>query len=538
MARAPLVVRCPACNAKTKVDAEKADRPSITCPRCKSLVVLANARPLVDRKDADEDEGNGARRGSPEPAASRSPRRGTPDASRGPTEFEYPDFFSRWKSLLVWFTVLIAIGVCGYIIYTMQTAAPNENPSAQFMDNLREQHHVLKEFLSTLEKKQTGPESLAVLSQIKDNKGKMEYMENARRRFGSPAEADAKEAESFQQKIAELQLKVNEIEQKFTDFVKAKAPNLPLQSNNETLTGTKNSSNLPEPPRVIDDVSILMNLPGITRAQVTDAMLLRLGSLADNKTGKAKAYMAGDLVSVAITPVEDPAKFASRIDFGQVSWYSRKDRGITIVTDFEKLMGISSLKPDDPLTLLLADLRDSDKPATQQRAFEALDKMEATTNRAAVTVVLEALLNDQLAAVREKAVMALPTWGGKESIPLLIRMLDDPFPVVRWRSMEKLAQMKAAAAALAITKTWQHREADKTNKALIAIGPEAEPAVIASLSSSEEYIRLQACRVLKEIGTVKALAPLTDMLKDQNKNIETIAQDAMKAILERKKNEK
>jgi HEAT repeat protein len=81
------------------------------------------------------------------------------------------------------------------------------------------------------------------------------------------------------------------------------------------------------------------------------------------------------------------------------------------------------------------------------------------------------------------------------------------------RVAEALGSIQDAAAAPALVQgLTDARERGLVGKALTAIGPGAEEAVLPFLQSEERGARLEACRVLAEIGTGKSLEPLQTAL--------------------------
>jgi HEAT repeat protein len=69
--------------------------------------------------------------------------------------------------------------------------------------------------------------------------------------------------------------------------------------------------------------------------------------------------------------------------------------------------------------------------------------------------------------------------------------------------------------------------------ALVHIGSAAEPAVLALLKEKNIETRMQACTVLKQIGTKKSLGPLKDLTLNPSKELSEAAAEACRSIQSR-----
>jgi hypothetical protein len=133
-------------------------------------------------------------------------------------------------------------------------------------------------------------------------------------------------------------------------------------------------------------------------------------------------------------------------------------------------------------------------------------------NRAKVSKLLNLLLLDPDVGIRDDALCAVQVWGTKENTTTLLDMLgtfQDRGPGRNLRVIEVLGSLKDPAAAGTLAQGLTHdRERGPVSKALIAIGPAAETAVIPFVESPDGWTRLAACQVLGEIGTRQCLEPL------------------------------
>ena len=74
----------------------------------------------------------------------------------------------------------------------------------------------------------------------------------------------------------------------------------------------------------------------------------------------------------------------------------------------------------------------------------------------------------------------------------------------------------------------------EASAALQEFGPAAEKPVIKYLQDKDKNNRIEACKILKAIGTKNSLAALTALSKEKDKAIATAAAEAAKAVAARK----
>jgi HEAT repeat protein len=164
------------------------------------------------------------------------------------------------------------------------------------------------------------------------------------------------------------------------------------------------------------------------------------------------------------------------------------------------------------LEQILADIADAWKPRART-ALQALARLRPDeASRAKVSPALNAALLDPDPGVRDDALNAARVWASKANTATLLTLLAklrtggaacDP------RVIEILGALQepTAAPALAAGLT-RPPELDAAVRALVALGPAAEEAVLPYLQSTDPGAQYAACWVLGEIGTRKSLAPL------------------------------
>ena len=115
---------------------------------------------------------------------------------------------------------------------------------------------------------------------------------------------------------------------------------------------------------------------------------------------------------------------------------------------------------------------------------------------------------------------------------------------MRTPSWTPLASLKDPKGAEAIAQLLPHSAAmPYVRRALRKMGPVAERAVLSHLNSESEPIIIEACRVLKEIGTNSVSGPklrrLVNEVRRKNRaNIENAAKDALQSIARRTEEKK
>jgi hypothetical protein len=135
------------------------------------------------------------------------------------------------------------------------------------------------------------------------------------------------------------------------------------------------------------------------------------------------------------------------------------------------------------------------------------------------------------------AIKLIPAWSGKESANLLISLMDDKAGSVRLTAIDALVETRSPLAAAALVKKWDKAESSRISDGLIALGSDVEPVVLPYLNNTTNVnLRVEACRVLQQVGTTESLKPLLDLMnvKDQSPALINAAKDAMKQILDRK----
>ncbi|MCB0164621.1 MAG: HEAT repeat domain-containing protein [Anaerolineae bacterium] len=158
---------------------------------------------------------------------------------------------------------------------------------------------------------------------------------------------------------------------------------------------------------------------------------------------------------------------------------------------------------------LVRALQDVDK-GVRQAAAEALGK---SVNQGAIEPLINTL-QDPDEAVRQAAATALIAFG-VQAVPPLVTALDDQASEPMHRA--------AVAPLVAALKLDDKTTRQATIKGLEKIGAPAVDPLLAALQDSQPVVRGTVATVLGKIGDEKAIRPLLNTLKDQNKSVREIA---------------
>ena len=136
---------------------------------------------------------------------------------------------------------------------------------------------------------------------------------------------------------------------------------------------------------------------------------------------------------------------------------------------------------------------------------------------------------------RTKAAEALVTWGGKYSVPLLIKLLDETW--VKEAAYKGFAELQDERAIEPVAARFSNfHERREVVACLEAFGPKAEDAVLKLLKTTDSHDIDEVAELLGKIGTKKSLRPLLALLKKKNAIFfKTEVEEAVAAIRQRGK---
>jgi uncharacterized protein YjiS (DUF1127 family) len=267
---------------------------------------------------------------------------------------------------------------------------------------------------------------------------------------------------------------------------------------------------------------LTLHVAGV-EANTREAILDKLTTLVDPGRGYAiSSAQSDDRLTVLLAPVSDPKAFAQKVDFGTV----RRVSGRTVTV---QVAGTPANA--DAVAKALHGLK---SPNAMRRAESArqLKDMLPDERRAEVAPALEALLADPNPLTRDSAAEALGVWGSKANVPALLRAMNE------WQNrraaMLALGRLKDGRAAEPLASRLEDLgDRQVAAEALKALGPAAEKAVLQRLRHPDEFVRVEACRVLKVVGTRDSLPALNKVVAENDLAVSPEAKNAIQAITAR-----
>lgn len=207
-----------------------------------------------------------------------------------------------------------------------------------------------------------------------------------------------------------------------------------------------------------------------------------------------------------------------------------------------------SVPPEKPLlsaekvTKLLVQLNSDDLGSRQAAAMELSGgRLENPTPE--ILHDMTALADDSNDMVRHAAFTILANYGTSEQAPALLKGLHDSSPGITATILHGLARLKDPRTAATLAdflasgqneqQYYQMPRANDVAETLIKIGPAAEAPTLALLKEKNIETRVQACLVLKQIGTKRSLRELKDLTLYPSKELNEAAASAWQSIQER-----
>lgn len=562
--RRTLIAKCPSCQATTKVEVHPA-KTTIRCPRCKVSVPLAFAREYSPKANEEPAEPFKERLKTetvsfdyqsespiePPPRANHSNRKKKTTSTSGSSyqQVSYPDHSAGIVKYATLGGAILVIALITGIAYLLWSSMKHEK-GQEYISNLTESIGLNKQAIEQIRKALDPLESAEATTKYKDFKGRIAHLSARRRHLTVPEPGSHEGQAALETELATVEKDLATAEEDVKRMINS-ASAQPLKKVDTTVSDQLGASTTfgpplraeksppPEPKRQADNTSVIVYMPGVTKEQWSPELQKRFSMLADNGEGQVTTYWAGDLLSVEVRPVLDPARYATKINFARLMYYSRNERIITIEFKPEQA-NLAKLRDGDSITSLLLDMKQREKTPVIQTALDKLGKMKIDPSRQAeVAAVLETVASDSKldSTLRESAIKLIASWAGRESTSLLVRLLDDKSASVKLNALDALVEVRAVSAAPNIAQLWERMDVDRVTRSLIALGNEVEPVVLPYLNNNNSVvIRSEACKVLQEVGTITSLKPLLDLInaKDMSPVIVDSAKEAMKKILDRK----
>jgi hypothetical protein len=277
------------------------------------------------------------------------------------------------------------------------------------------------------------------------------------------------------------------------------------------------------------DQVVTVHVSGVSSDNVGKVIRNRLQRLLGPGRTSMRSFTSRGVMTVTLYPVGDAEAFAKKIEFGKVTRVSGRD--IFVQANKVDVPGPGT----DAIAQALFDLKEGDSIA-RKKAVETLGRQTPNERRAEIVNVLEPLLKSPDPFVRRAAVPVLALWGGKDSVPALVQTLHNDDVFTRQAALESLANLKDARAVEPMAELLpQGIDRANAGKALQAMGSMAEKAVAVYLTHGDFGTRLEACHILKVIGTKESVAALQKAtLNQQDAIVASAAQEALLAIGQRR----
>jgi HEAT repeats len=266
---------------------------------------------------------------------------------------------------------------------------------------------------------------------------------------------------------------------------------------------------------------VRFRIAGVTDELTREVVVAKILRLADNGPAKmSSGAWENDRMVYQIRPCADVAACAKKVDFGKVRNVSGNI--ITVVVDKKDIP-----EAKDAISVALFHLKMGDKT----KALQRLQNIAPNERRAEVVKILEGMLTDSDQFTRANAVELLGKWGSKDEVPLVIGMLKDQQVVVRGKAIEVLGNFKDPRAIEPIAdRLVDFFDRGPATKVLKEFGPAAEPALIARLGHKDKDVKVEACRLLKVIGSKQCVPALQQLANSEDFFVSNAAKDALRGL--------
>jgi hypothetical protein len=203
--------------------------------------------------------------------------------------------------------------------------------------------------------------------------------------------------------------------------------------------------------------------------------------------------------------------------------------------------------PSDPEYFeKLADRLESNDWNKRDKAIKALlkkkpDDVPSRETRKQIAQAFKSLAEEpsSFGQQKELAIRGLVIWGGKHSGPILLKILKASYGSEQNQVMQALGEIHYGPAAEAIAARLGNAMCHEyAARALLEIGPEAEPVVIEAAASEIPAVCLTAVQLLGEWGTAKCIPVLSQGYSSRNMTVRTACRDALRKVRARMKEAK
>ena len=268
--------------------------------------------------------------------------------------------------------------------------------------------------------------------------------------------------------------------------------------------------------------TIVVRFTDVPSAEASDWLCERLRDIAeaDGRVDSTSSRFADGVrtTTASMRWPGTPRELAEQIDFGTFT--------SLVGNELRMRAAVPSTLPPPTLQQTLRDLKSPQKETRKA----ALDRLARRTPGERRKEVVAALI-EQLRRERDRQALlaiveSLGVWGSQEVVPVLGDLLNHGSLEIRAAVIKAIARFRGPVGAecLALHLLKDRRLA---SDALASMGPVAERAVIPYLQHIDHAVRLEACKVLKAIGTKESVAALQVASQDSSKWVADAANEAL-----------
>lgn len=545
-----LVVKCPACKAVTKVSGVPEGKETITCPKCQRPVPLSGAKPLAKPAGAE-------------------PRTSLPQPTSEDYQRTYKGKSSRRGNKL-WIGMAIGVGfglfVLAVVLTLQYVGEKKPAPESAHVKLLKELNELYGKAIDEMDRLKMPGEVAAFNSRHAPVIDQLQEMNN---RYGTLPVADRVDRDEILRLESELLISKRRYQdgrQRVAKLLEGMdlRPSAPSLSSAPSIPAAPTSSRTASPEatrsqQVITSLDggaggaapppsqpapaataaekdkVTLTILNLAKEKATKEFLARVQLMAGGRARIVNRQWAGDLLLLELAPVADIDRFAARLNFGQVTQLDKTHRAITLLVRAEAVGADGALPelPTDPFDAALADLQSKEPEKRRKGALDLL-QMKPGENKPEAMQALLLALAEKDPQTKLNVLRALARWGGPEAVDPLLTQLSDESVQVRRTALDLLGQLRDPKAAEAIARECIVKDREAAGAALQALGPKAEPAVLPLLKHEATEVRVEACRILRRIGTRAAVPELLKVAGEPKSPVTEAAWEAIEGISSRR----